>query len=103
MFSLSLRDVELLRLNEVVASYETVGAGARNSAKPLPTVCAAAGPGQRTKSTVFIRIQGVQHYLWRAVDQEGVALDILVQPRRVPKQQSDLSDVAGAVCNMCHA
>jgi putative transposase len=30
---------------------------------------------------VFIRIQGVQHYLWRAVDQDGVVLDILVQPR----------------------
>jgi transposase-like protein len=31
---------------------------------------------------VFIRIQGVQHYLWRAVGQDGVALDILVQERR---------------------
>jgi putative transposase len=31
---------------------------------------------------VFIRIQGVQHYLWRAVDQDGVVLDILVQGRR---------------------
>ena len=31
---------------------------------------------------VFIRIQGVQHYLWRAVDQHGVVLDILVQDRR---------------------
>ena len=31
---------------------------------------------------VFIRIQGVQHYLWRAVDQNGVVLDILVQGRR---------------------
>jgi len=31
---------------------------------------------------VFIRIEGVQHYLWRAVDQDGVVLDILVQPRR---------------------
>jgi putative transposase len=31
---------------------------------------------------VFIRIQGVQHYLWRAVDQSGVVLDILVQNRR---------------------
>jgi putative transposase len=31
---------------------------------------------------VFIRIQGVQRYLWRAVDQNGVALDILVQERR---------------------
>jgi hypothetical protein len=26
--------------------------------------------------------QAVQHYLWRAVDQDGVVLDILVQPRR---------------------
>jgi putative transposase len=30
---------------------------------------------------VFIRIEGVQRYLWRAVDQDGVVLDILVQPR----------------------
>jgi len=34
---------------------------------------------------VFIRIQGVQHYLWRAVDQDGVVLDIFVQPRRDAK------------------
>jgi putative transposase len=31
---------------------------------------------------VFIRINGEQHYLWRAVDQHGVVLDILVQGRR---------------------
>ena len=31
---------------------------------------------------MFIRIQGVLHYLWRAVDQHGVVLDILVQDRR---------------------
>jgi len=31
---------------------------------------------------VSIRIKDVQHYLWRAVDQDGVVLDILVQPRR---------------------
>jgi DDE domain/Outer membrane efflux protein len=31
---------------------------------------------------VFIRIQGVKQYLWRAVDQDGVVLDILVQARR---------------------
>ena len=34
---------------------------------------------------VFIRIQVVQHCLWRAVDQDGVVLDILVQPRRDSK------------------
>jgi hypothetical protein len=31
---------------------------------------------------LFIRIRGVLHYLWRAVDQHGVVLDILVQDRR---------------------
>ena len=31
---------------------------------------------------VFLRINGEQHYLWRAVDQHGVVLDILVQARR---------------------
>jgi putative transposase len=34
---------------------------------------------------VFIRIEGVQHYLWRAVDQDGIVLDILVQPRQDAK------------------
>ncbi|MCZ9635296.1 IS6 family transposase [Rhodococcus sp. BH5] len=31
---------------------------------------------------VFIRINGRQHYLWRAVDQHGNVLDVLVQSRR---------------------
>ena len=31
---------------------------------------------------VFLKINGVRHYLWRAVDQNGVVLDILVQPKR---------------------
>jgi len=34
---------------------------------------------------VFIKINGVQHYLWRAVDQDGDELDILVQKRRDKK------------------
>jgi len=31
---------------------------------------------------VFIRSNGATHSLWRAVDQDGAVLDILVQPRR---------------------
>ncbi len=31
---------------------------------------------------MFITIQGDQHYLWRAVDQDGDTIDILVQRRR---------------------
>src|SRR4051794_5968891 len=31
---------------------------------------------------VVLKINGKQHYLWRAVDQHGTVLDILVQSRR---------------------
>jgi putative transposase len=31
---------------------------------------------------VFVRINGEQKYLWRAVDQDGNVLDILVRNRR---------------------
>ena len=31
---------------------------------------------------VFLKFNGKQHYLWRAVDQQGTVLDILVQSRR---------------------
>ncbi len=31
---------------------------------------------------VFVKIQGQRQYLWRAVDQDGDTLDILVQKRR---------------------
>jgi putative transposase len=31
---------------------------------------------------VLLRINGVLHYLWRAVDRRGAVLDILVQDRR---------------------
>jgi putative transposase len=34
---------------------------------------------------VVLKINGVQHYLWRAVDQDGVVLDVLVQRRRDAK------------------
>ncbi len=32
--------------------------------------------------SLFVTIQGQRQYLWRAVDQDGDVLDILVQPRR---------------------
>ena len=34
---------------------------------------------------VFLTINGERHYLWRAVDQDGNVLDILVQCRRDKK------------------
>ena len=37
---------------------------------------------------LFFHIQGVQHYLWHAVDQDGVLLDTLVQGRLMTKPPS---------------
>ena len=31
---------------------------------------------------VFIKINGKQHYLWRAVDQDGDVVDVFLQARR---------------------
>jgi putative transposase len=31
---------------------------------------------------VVLKISGVKHWLWRAVDQSGIVLDVLVQRRR---------------------
>ena len=31
---------------------------------------------------VFVNIQGKQHYLWRAVDQDGELVDVFMQARR---------------------
>ncbi|MDC1425615.1 IS6 family transposase [Gammaproteobacteria bacterium] len=31
---------------------------------------------------VFVRIRGKQHYLWRAVDQDGEVVDVFLQKRR---------------------
>jgi putative transposase len=48
---------------------------------------------------VFIKMNGVRHYLWRAADQNGVTIDILVQPRRyqwaAPRFFHKLLHVAG--------
>ncbi|MDV7089890.1 DDE-type integrase/transposase/recombinase [Rhodococcus opacus] len=49
--------------------------------------CAAAGrPVDKWHlDEVFIPINGERMYLWRADDQDGVVLDILVQSRRNAK------------------
>src|SRR3954470_17159075 len=45
---------------------------------------------------VFLNINGERHYLWRAVDQNGVVLDILVQAKRTDSQPCGCSQaVAG--------
>ena len=43
------------------------------------------GRGSGFWSTWWVKINGTTHYLWRAVDQHGDVLDILVQSRRNAK------------------
>jgi hypothetical protein len=86
VFSLSLRDVELILAERGIAvTHESIrrwclklgGGIARKLRRRRPR------PGDTWHlDEVFIRMNGVLHYLWRAVDQHGVVLDILVQGRR---------------------
>ena len=86
VFSLSLRDVELLLAERgIVVSCETVRRWCNKFGQTFANRlrCQRPRPGDKWHmDEVFIRIQGVQHYRWRAVDQHGVVLDILVQDRR---------------------
>jgi putative transposase len=85
-FSLSLRDVEELMLERgIEVSYETIHQWTRR----FPPAYAAALRRRRPKlgdkwhlDEVFVKIQGRQRYLWRAVDADGNVLDILMQNRR---------------------
>src|ERR1700752_2650493 len=64
------------------------GAGVPSSGRPTPISCAVGAPAPATNGTSTrssSKINGKIHYLWRAVDQHGNVLDILVQPRRDAK------------------
>jgi putative transposase len=78
VFSLSLRDVELLLAERgVVVSYETVRRWCKKFGQSFADRMRDRRPRPGDKwylDEVFVRIQGVQHYLWRAVDQNGVVL-----------------------------
>jgi putative transposase len=89
VFSLSFRDVELILAERgVLVSYETVRRWCMKFGQTFADRMRRRRPRPGDKwhmDEAFIRIQGVQHYLWRAVDQDGVILDILVQARRDAK------------------
>lgn len=85
-FNLSHRDIEdLLAKRGIQVSYEAIRLW-----------CNKFGPKYAAKlrrkhqgfgdtfflDEVFIKINGVQYYLWRAVDQDGEVVDIYLQKRR---------------------
>ena len=50
---------------------------------------------------VFVKIHGTTHYLWRAVDQHGNVLAILVQSRRHAVAARRFSVSCSRVCATC--
>lgn len=85
-FSLSFRDVEdLLAERGIIVAYETIRQWTRKFGQTYANQLRRprARPGDKWfLDEVFLKINGKTQYLWRAVDQHGNVLDILVQSRR---------------------
>jgi putative transposase len=85
-FCLSFRDTEdLLAQRGIVVSYETIRQWCRTFgpayARTLRRRQGRLGDAWYLDE-LFITMQRRQKYLWRAVDQDGDVIDILVQPQR---------------------
>lgn len=85
-FPLSFREVEELMLERgVVVSHETVRRWCAKFGQCYASALRRRQPRPGDKwhlDEVFIKVNGERKYLWRAVDQDGNVLDILVQNRR---------------------
>ena len=88
-FPLSLRDIEeMMAQRGVIVSYETIHQWCRKFGQTYANGLRRrrAHPGDTWHlDEVFIKITGKTHYLWRAVDQAGNVLDVLVTSRRDAK------------------
>src|SRR6266545_6634152 len=88
-FTLSFRDVEeLISSRGVYLTYETVREWCLKFGQTYANGLRhkSPRPGDRWHlDEMFLKINGRLHYLWRAVDQDGDVLDILVQSRRDKK------------------
>ena len=85
-FPLSLRMVEeLLAARGIDVTYETVRCWAETFGLAIAKRIRSSVPGRGDKwhlDEVVVTIKGKKHWLWRAVDQHGAVLDVLVQSRR---------------------
>src|SRR3712207_3406585 len=85
-FPLSLRMVEeMLAARGVVVSHEAVRRWALKFSQAFANRIRRRLPRTGDKwrlDEMAIKIAGVTHWLWRAVDQTGMVLDVLVQRRR---------------------
>src|SRR5215216_2227403 len=85
-FPLSLRMVdEMLAARGITVHHETVRQWARKFGQDFANQIRHRLPRAGDKwqlDEVEVKIAGQKHWLWRAVDQDGVVLDVLVQSRR---------------------
>ena len=85
-FNLSHRDIEdLLAERGITVSYESIRQWCINYGAKYARRLKRKHPGYGDTlyiDEVFVKISGKQHYLWRAVDQDGEVVDVFVQQRR---------------------
>jgi transposase-like protein len=85
-FHLSHRDIEdLLAERGVRVSYEAIRLWCRTFGRALAVGlrrCRRPSARKWHLDEVQLKIKGKRHWLWRAVDSDGLVLDILVQERR---------------------
>jgi putative transposase len=88
-FPLSLRMVEeMLAARGISVTYETIRQWGLKFGREFANRIRRRAPQRGDKwhlDEVVVTIAGKKHWLWRAVDQEGFVLDVLVQSRRDKK------------------
>jgi len=85
-FNLSCRDIEdLLAERGVAVSYESIRLWCIKFGTKFARRLRRRHQGYGDTffiDEVFVKIEGRQHYLWRAVDQDGEVVDVFLQNRR---------------------
>ena len=85
-FALSFRDIEeLMASRGIIVTYETIRQWTLKFGQGYANELRRRQPQRGNKchlDEVVLTIKGRHHYLWRAVDQGGHVLDILMQSRR---------------------
>jgi putative transposase len=76
---------EMLAFRGIEVSHETIRQWGLKFGQEFANIIRRRLPRPGDKwhmDEVVLKIAGKTHYLWRAVDQHGVVLDVLVQSRR---------------------
>ena len=85
-FNLSHRDIEdLLAQRGIIVSYESIRLWCIKFGRIYTRRLKRRHTGYGDTfyiDEVFVKINGKQHYLWRAVDQDGEVIDVFLQSRR---------------------